>query len=311
MDIETVKVNSVRAWVLACRPKTLTGAMIPIMLAGALSWHDHGFVFSRWICCALFACIMQIAANLINDLYDFLKGTDREDRLGPERACAQGWITPQAMKIGIGGSIVLAGITGLTAVALSWSHLPHLGLEFVALGLICFLFAFLYTTHLSYLGLGDLLVLVFFGFVPVLGTYYIQTLDLTPASWILGLISGISIDALLIINNYRDREQDRISGKKTLIVRWGDSMGSYSYLTIGILTFCLITLSLPYSLSGNFNCANVLLFVPAVIYLSLHFATWRKMVKIGSGRALNSILGETSRNMFIMALLLSIAIILL
>jgi len=311
MNSTVVKTNSLMAWLLACRPKTLTGAMIPVLMAGALAWHDGVFVPGRWICCALFACLMQIVANLINDLFDFQKGTDREDRLGPERACAQGWITPKAMKIGIGLFLTLAGIAGLTAVALSWDQLTYKGWEFVGLGAICMLFAFLYTTHLSYWGLGDVLVLVFFGFVPVIGTYYLQALTVTSGAWALGLISGISIDALLIINNYRDLEQDRISGKKTIVARWGAGFGQAFYLSIGMATFFLIIDLVPYCLDCKSSLGGFYFYVPAIIYIIMHFLTWRRMVKIGSDRALNSILGETSRNMFLMALLLSIVLIII
>ncbi len=309
MENTNIKVNSIQAWLLAFRPKTLTGALIPVLLAGTLAWHNGCFVPGRWICCTLFACLMQIVSNLVNDLFDFLKGSDREDRLGPERACAQGWITPQAMKIGIGIVLALAAVAGLSAVALSWDQLPYQGWEFVILGTICMLFAFLYTTHLSYHGLGDVLVLVFFGLVPVVGTYYLQALEVTSSAIVLGLISGVSIDALLIINNYRDCEQDRISGKKTIIVRWGAKAGRYLYLCVGIITFFLIIGLLPFSLGGLF--AYKLLYIPALLYIIMHFFTWRRMVKIGSGRALNSILGETSRNMFLMALLTSIILALI
>ena len=118
---ETVQKNSLRAWLLASRPKTLSGALVPVILSGALLWRNPGvpFSFALLLLCLAFAALMQIAANLINDLYDYLKGTDREDRLGPERACAQGWITPEAMKIGIGVSIALSCLFGLVALLLS------------------------------------------------------------------------------------------------------------------------------------------------------------------------------------------------
>ena len=315
-----MKVNSLKAWILAARPKTLTGAMIPVLLAGALAYRVGAFSqtgllqgttpFSTpghhwvlWICCLLFACLMQIAANLINDLYDFLKGFDREDRLGPERACAQGWITPSAMKIGITVTILLACIVGLLAVLLSKSYLPFAGIEYVLMGFLCVVFAFLYTTRLSYEGWGDVLVLVFFGFVPVCGTYYLQTLNITPSVWMLSLISGIAIDALLMINNYRDCEQDRLSGKQTIVVRFGKPFGLYAYLVIGIIV-TLLSVALVLILSERPSFTWLLLFV----YPVLHYQTWRKM-NYQSGKALNIILGETSRNMFLMALCLSVVII--
>lgn len=295
------KINSPKAWLLAARPKTLTGAMIPVMLAGSFAFYNDTFKPSLWICCAAFACLMQIAANFINDIYDFLKGTDRKDRLGPERACAQGWITPKAMKIGIFVDVSIACAFGLLAVALSWETLPYHGLEFIVLGAVCVIFAFLYTIGLSYLGLGDILVLVFFGFVPVCGTYYLQALTIDAGALILSVISGIAIDALLVINNYRDREQDKISGKKTIIVRFGEPFGRFYYLAIGIIVTALM-----FSL---FSTVRYFVLIPAIIYLTLHIKTWREMVKIFKGRALNVILGKTSRNMFIMALLLSAAIV--
>ena len=99
--MEEVKRNSLQAWILAARPKTLTGAVTPVLIGTALAAMDGHFHWLPALICCLFASLMQIAANFINDLFDFLKGTDREDRLGPERACAQGWISPQAMKTGI------------------------------------------------------------------------------------------------------------------------------------------------------------------------------------------------------------------
>lgn len=285
--------NSPYAWWLAMRPKTLTGAAIPVMLAGGWAYHEGCFDLWPWLCCLGFACMMQVTANFINDLYDFLRGSDREDRLGPERACAQGWITPSAMRIGIVVAIVVACLVGLAAIALCYDRLPWMGLEYVALGVLCILFAFLYTTCLSYLGLGDILVLVFFGFVPVAGTWYLMQQTLPAEVWLLGAISGISIDALLAINNYRDRDQDRLSGKKTLVVRLGERFGSMHYLATGLIAAGLI-------------CPLGTFCLPVVpLYLILHCTTWKKMVRIHEGRALNMILGETSRNMFLMALLLS------
>lgn len=327
-----IKVNTLQAWLLAARPKTLTGAMIPVLLAGALAWHDGAFSLIPpasgstlplairsgslllpvlvWTGCLLFACLMQVAANFINDLFDFLKGTDREDRLGPERACAQGWISPQAMRWGIGLVLFLAAAVGIGIVFLVRAYLPWQGLELVVLGGLCIVFAFLYTTCFSYLGLGDLLVLVFFGFVPVCTTHFLLTLSLTADAALLGLISGLAIDALLIVNNFRDRDQDRQSGKRTIVVLLGERFGLWLYLGLGIVvTFLILLLLLPLTSSLCPRvCWPVLL---PMLYPLLHLRTWQRMATIGHGKALNSILGETSRNMFLMALLLSLALILL
>ena len=162
---------------------------------------------------------------------------------------------------------------------------------------MCILFAFLYTTCLSYLGLGDVLVVVFFGLVPVGGTWFLMSQTLPREVLLLGFISGISIDALLVVNNYRDRHQDKLSGKQTLVVRLGERFGSLHYLGIGVLTSLLAVL------------LGVRLLPAAAIYLWLHVRAWQAMVRIHEGKALNAILGQTSRNMFILAVLLSVSLL--
>lgn len=285
---------NLKYWILAARPKTLTAALIPVCTATALAFaQGHG----RWlpaVVCMLFAALMQIAANFINDLFDFKKGTDREDRLGPERACAQGWITPQAMKRGIGVMLVLACVVGCCL-------LPYGGWVLVGIGLACVVFAFLYTTLLSYMGCGDVLVWVFFGLVPVCGTYYVQAQMLTPAVWWLAVACGLVIDTLLVLNNYRDREQDAQSGKRTLIVALGERFGSMFYLLQGVAGYaCVATLAI----YGHTWTA-----VLPALYLVPHFMTWRTMTTIRYGRELNRVLGLTSRNMLIFAMLTVLALI--
>lgn len=293
-----------KPWLLAARPKTLTGAMIPVILGSALAYHDGALRPWLVLCCVLFAGFMQIAANMINDLYDFQKGTDREDRLGPERACAQGWITPKAMRRGIAVVLCLATLAGLAALWLCWKELPYQGVELLLTGVTCIIFAFLYTYGLSYCGLGDILVLVFFGLVPVCGTYYIQAHTITTPAILLGFISGISIDALLVINNFRDRDQDRISGKRTIIVLGGEKFGIFLYWAIGIVS-AMLSIVMGYLIEG---C--ILYFqIAAVIYLSLHIYAVAEMRRIRSGKALNRILGLTSMNMFILAILLAVGIV--
>lgn len=289
-------------WILAARPKTLTGAMIPVILGSALAYHDGVLNWLLVVCCALFAGFMQIAANMINDLYDYQKGSDREDRLGPERACAQGWITPKAMRRGIAVVLCLASMAGLAALWICWKDLPYHGIELLVTGVLCIIFAFLYTYGLSYMGMGDLLVLLFFGLIPVCGTYYIQAHQITTPAILLGFIAGISIDALLVINNYRDREHDLISGKRTIIVWGGERFGRYLYLLIGLVsaTMCIF---FGYLLDGCLLYFQI----AAYVYLALHISSWMQMNRIRSGKALNKILGLTSRNMFLFALLLAVA----
>lgn len=301
--MKDIRRNSAHAWLLAARPKTLTAALIPVMLGSGLAFSDGAFQVPQAVLCLLFACTMQIAANFINDLYDYQKGTDREDRLGPRRACAEGWITPRAMRMGIGLTLLIACLCGLGLLYLSWGELPHGGRELIAVGVTCILFAFLYTTYLSYRGWGDLLVLVFFGFIPVGGTYYVQAGVLNVDVLVLSLVAGLVIDTLLMVNNYRDVEQDRISGKQTLVARFGAQFGRQAYLALGIAAVLLCTW---FVFSGRLTWLDFI-WAPC-IYFYLHLMTWRRMCIIRSGEKLNSILGETSRNMLFLGILLSVAL---
>lgn len=290
--------NSLRAWLLASRPKTLTGAAVPVMIALALTFKDAGpagFNALPAMLCLLFAFIMQIDANFINDYFDFIKGNDDETRLGPRRACSQGWISPRAMKTGIAVTTTLACLVGLPLIFYG-------GWLMIGIGALCVAFCFLYTTRLSYLGLGDLLVLVFFGIVPVCLTYYLQTKTVTFEALTASVACGFVIDTLLIVNNYRDIDNDKKAGKRTLIVRIGARNGQRAYLISGIIP-CLL---------GFFFLANgsYAAFSLPLIYILLHYSAYKEMVNIKKGKALNIILGKTARNMFIYGLFVSAGLLL-
>ena len=295
MKATAVQQNSLRAWFLAARPKTLSAALVPVVVAAALAWAEGCFRPVPVVLCLLFAALMQVAANFINDLLDFQKGTDRADRLGPERACAQGWVTPAAMRRAIAVVLVLACAAGC-------GLLFYGGWWLVLVGAACVVFAFLYTTLLSYCGLGDVLVWVFFGFVPVLGTYYVQAASLTPPAWCLAAACGLVIDTLLVVNNYRDRDTDRATGKRTLIVALGEPFGRWFYFAQGVMGYVCAALS---ALDGHTWVALLPLF-----YVLPHFLTWRKMVQIRSGRALNRTLGFTSRNILLFGFLVAVSLLL-
>ena len=296
--MENVRTNSIKAWILAARPKTLAAAATPVLLGCALAYTAGTFQWIPALLCFLFAFSMQIDANFINDYYDFLKGSDREDRLGPERACAQGWITLSAMKKGMIITTLLSCVWGLLL-------LNYCGLEMIPVGMLCVLFAFLYTAGpypLAYHGWGDILVIVFFGFVPVGCTYYTMAHDWTWNVTIACAACGLVSDLLLMLNNYRDREQDKISGKRTLVVRFGEPAGRWAYLILGILAVGLCSF---YAFNG-YLLASLL----PLVFLIPHFTTWREMVRIFQGKALNGVLGKTARNIVWFGLLLSLGLIL-
>lgn len=301
-----VKTNSVKAWLLATRPKTLSAAAVPVMIGTAFAWRNTSEQFN-WIpaiLCLLFAWIMQIDSNLVNDYFDFKKGNDDETRLGPKRACSEGWITSDAMVWGILITTLLGCMTGIPLILYG-------GLEMVMVGIACVVFCFLYTTLFSYHGLGDILVLLFFGIIPVCCTYYvcmplhqqIPTGEVIASS----IACGLAIDALLIVNNYRDIDNDRSNGKITLAVHLGESKTRRLYKSIGY-TAAGIMIILVF-----FDLYQIDKFIPTyaiyLIYIILHRQSYQEMKRINKGAKLNQVLGLTARNILVFGIL-SVAAIL-
>lgn len=306
MDESNVKVNSFKAWLLAARPKTLTGAAVPVMIGIAAAIHMYGVGSVRVVpavLCMLFALVMQVDANFVNDYFDFMKGTDDEQRLGPKRACAQGWITAPAMRRGLLITTLLACVIGLPLVYYG-------GWEMIMVGLACVVFCFLYTISFSYLGLGDVLVLVFFGLVPVCMTYWLTAppTPLTSIPWQVVLLSvacGLVIDTLLVVNNYRDIDNDRRAGKMTLIVRIGARAGRLLYLLLGVAAAILAIVGISFLDWHDGQWSQSLV----IIYIPFHTAAFTAMRRINKGAGLNSVLGMTARNMLIYGVLVALALI--
>ena len=302
MEKEEIKTNSFKAWVLAARPKTLTAAAVPVMIGTAMAWNHtggEGFRYVAMVLCFLFAFVMQIDANFVNDYFDFKRGNDDETRLGPERACAQGWVTPSAMVKALLLTTALACFVGLPLIIYG-------GLEMISIGIACVVFCFLYTTTLSYIAMGDVLVLLFFGIVPVCCTYYVEvptvTMDELFPVLLISIGCGFVVDTLLIVNNYRDIDNDRRAGKKTLAVLLGRNSMLALYIMLP-LAAVIITV---------WVCGRNDIWTYCYIgLLALLFgANFAKIIKIGEGRALNKVLGDTARNIFLYGLLTSLYIIL-
>ncbi len=338
-----VKTNSLKAWILAARPKTLAGAAAPVLVGAALAWvtlagisGDH---FPKyWIIpsaiCLVFALAMQIDANFINDYFDWKKGADSEERLGPERACSMGWITPGAMKTGIFITTIISLLIGLSLIYFG-------GWWMIAVGIFCIAGAFLYTTKFSYRGWGDVMVVLFFGIIPVFFTWFVSTYGFLPiqhanlsetgGDWetfylkfvikpyrsiwpnvvFAGFAMGLVVNNLLIINNYRDRGLDAKNNKQTIVVRYGTKTAEWLYLTNGcIATFGTVIVCK--WVPGHFwfhGSSPVRLVIP-LLFLPFLFSAHRKMVRINHGRELNKVLGETARNILIYSILFVVSIIL-
>ena len=233
MKSKDIKKDSIKAWILASRPKTLSGAAVPVMIGLALAYKDSTFYEGEpfsWVAavlCILFAWVMQIDANFINDFFDYAKGTDdTSTRLGPRRACAQGWVSVDKMKHAVAITTCIACLIGLPLIMYG-------GMEMVLIGILCVVFCFLYTTHLSYVGMGDLLVIVFFGIIPVCVPYYIQLHTCSSFIFLMSLACGMVVDTLLIGNKFRDRDTDKTVGKTTLVVEIGEKASLQLYLALG------------------------------------------------------------------------------
>ncbi len=278
--------NSYKAWFLAARPKTLTGAVAPVCVGLSAGWVSLGSL--QWVpaaLCIAFALLMQIDANLLNDYLDFRGGIDREDRLGPQRACAQGWITPEAMLRGIAVVTAAALLTGLPLIA--WG-----GWEMLIVGAVCVIACALYST-LARLALGDVLVVVFFGIVPVCTTYYLQAGNVGQEVFLASLAMGLVTDCLLLVNNFRDRDTDRRVGKHTIPNLIGERRTYILYALIGATACALV-----YSQTR----------LP-IFYLAINFYLVSRMQRIRRGRELNKILGQTAASILLFALLYSVGII--
>lgn len=213
-------------WLLAARPRTLPAAVLPVLLGSAVADEAGCFQMLPAVVCGIFALLIQVGTNYANDYFDFKKGADTPERIGPNRAVASGWVTPGTMRNATAGVLVAAFLVGLILI-------HYGGVWLILIGVLSILFALGYTAGpfpLAYLGLGDLFVLIFFGLVAVPVTAYVQTGGWEPLAFWGGFGLGLLITNLLVVNNYRDAETDRGAGKKTLVVRFGRRFGELQYL---------------------------------------------------------------------------------
>jgi 1,4-dihydroxy-2-naphthoate octaprenyltransferase len=209
-----------RAWLLATRPKTLPAALAPVLVGTALAASQGPWRLDLAFGCLAGAVLLQIGCNFANDAGDALRGADTPERLGPQRAVASGLITPRAMLAGAALALLLAAGVGAWLAA-------HSGWQLWLVGITSVVAALAYTLGpmpLAYVGLGDLFVLLFFGFAAVLGAAWVQAPQwpLPPAWWACATAVGLQATALIAINNLRDIATDAPVGKRTLAVRLGD-----------------------------------------------------------------------------------------
>ena len=228
-------VSARSAWWLAIRPATLTASAAPVFVGTGAAWADGVFALWPAIAALIGASLLQVGANFANDVFDFERGADNADRLGPQRATQQGWISAAQMK-----RAMWLAFAGATAVGLYLTWVA--GWPVLALGLLSIAAAYLYTggpKPYGYLGLGDLSVFVFFGPGAVAGTYFVQALSVSPLALLASIPIGALATAILVVNNLRDIETDARAGKNTLAVRLGDGTTRRYYLLLLIVAYAV------------------------------------------------------------------------
>ena len=222
-------------WVIASRPKTMTAAIAPVLLGSALAYYESAFDIITFLFILISACLIQLGTNFTNDLFDYIKGTDNNDRLGPKRAMQAGLISTSEMKKAIFIVFSLSICFGFYLALLG-------GWVIVGIGLVSILFAILYTGGpypLAYNGLGDVFVFIFFGLIAVSGTYYLYTDYFSINSFIIGSSAGCLATAILVVNNLRDVDNDKECGKNTLAVYFGKKFTQFEYLLLMIIAYII------------------------------------------------------------------------
>lgn len=217
-----------RTWLLAVRPKTLTAALAPVAVGTGLAFGAGAGSWPLAAAALAGALLIQIGTNLTNDYYDFRKGADTPERLGPVRVTQAGLVAPNTV-------LAAAALCFAGAVCVGLYLLAAGGWPVVAIGLLSILAGWAYTggpAPLGYLGLGEVFVLLFFGLVAVAGTVWVQALRLPPATWLSALSVGCTATLLIAVNNQRDIDTDRRAGKHTLAARFGERFARAEYLCV-------------------------------------------------------------------------------
>ena len=298
--------RQLKIWLECFRLRTLPVSLSGVIIAiGVAKWQQE----FRWVpalLCVVFALLAQIVSNTANEYFDYLQGSDKPGRVGPRRGVTEGDIKPTTLRNVTFGLMVLAGAVGCCLI-------PYGGWWLLPAGIVIALAALAYSTGpypLSYHGLGELMVFIFFGIVPVNLTYYVMSLRFDPLVILFSITIGLLGVNVLLVNNYRDMEDDLEAGKRTSVVIFGRKAAALAYLINGYAGMGMLS-ALWVMIAARWGMGDTLpvwtLVIP-VIYLVMHTATWYKLTR-RQGTALNPLLGETARNMLIFTLLLTIVFI--
>lgn len=292
--------GGVAVWLEAARPRTLPAAIAPVLVASALAWRDSGFQLSAAMTCLTFALLIQIGTNFANDYYDFIKGADTAERVGPRRAVAAGLIAPLVMRRAMIWIFVAAFGVGLTLLQFG-------GWPLLAVGVTSIVCGVLYTGGpypLAYHGWGDVFVFIFFGLVAVTTTYFVQCARISEEAWLLGVGIGALATNILVVNNYRDIETDRKAGKQTLVVRWGRGFAQLQFLFAHLLMVISIVILWKRTYLGDVGTVLLLGFL-----LISAFLQSRRLRNSKSAAELIALLGATGRHVALTALFVAVGLV--
>ncbi len=288
--------SRIKTWALAARPKTLWAAVGPVIIGTAMAYGRGQVDWLSLLCALVGAVLIQIGTNLANDYFDFVKGTDTHERIGPTRATQAGLISPQAMRRAY---LVAFGLALVPGAYIIWRG----GWPFLAIGVVSIICGILYTGGpfpLGYIGLGDVFVLIFFGPVAVGGTYYLHTLSIDSAAIIAGLAPGLISVAILAVNNMRDIEEDRRAGKRTLAVRFGRRFARFEYLA------CIVGAAFVIPLYFYASADNRLFALVPLIIVTAATPAIKTVFVSTDGEALNGVLAKTGKLLLAFSIVFSL-----
>ncbi len=272
-------------WIKATRPKSLSAGGLPIIIGSVLAYKDVAIDWPLALCALLGAVLVQIGANLANDYYDFVKGADTSERIGERRLAQSGLVPPKAVKRAAGLVFTIAMLPGFYIL---WRG----GWAFALVGALAVIFGVLYTAGpypLAYIGLGDPFILAFFGPLAVCGVYYLQTGHVTMEVFIAGLAMGLMAVAMNSVNNLRDIDEDRKSGKRTLAVRFGRGLVRAEYIS------CLLVATLAIPIYLGVTMGNLWFLLPPVAVFGVGHRAISAMLWREDGPTLNAALATTGK----------------
>lgn len=284
-------------WLSAARPRTLPAAAAPVLVGTAAAAHDGLFNLAPALAALAGALLIQIGTNFANDVFDFQKGADTPDRLGPTRATQAGWVTPRQMLM---ATWLTFGLAVLVGGYLVWVG----GWPIVVIGVLSILSGLAYTGGpfpLGYNGLGDLFVFIFFGLVAVIGTYYVQAGVVGALAVWAAIPIGLLATAIIVVNNLRDVDTDRKAGKRTLAVRFGINWARAEYRLLVVAAYMAPVAAW---LSGQAPAGVLLTWLSLPLAVRLIRAVYAQ-----TGKALNPVLGGTGQLELVYGVLLALGLL--